>query len=205
MGDISLDLPVSGEAFATAGPKVVTALSTIQTLVNGELDDDNLESPPWDKRTIATYNFSTYPPISAAIFGVSIAEGRTVLVSSGTSPLHALPLISANHAVTDKTTKLQLVLSTQTNAAVTGRILTAGLAPISAVGGAGSAITYTHGANAVIAGHTLSASSAQTTTGTAIDFPVSATSHYIVTVAFNGTMNDLAVVSGQIDVLAYHV
>lgn len=44
MGTISITLPTAGFPNSTEDPKVVTALSTIETVINGNLDDDNIAS-----------------------------------------------------------------------------------------------------------------------------------------------------------------
>lgn len=44
MGQISLQIPQSGQSFGTEGPKVATDLTTIQTWANGNVDSSNVSN-----------------------------------------------------------------------------------------------------------------------------------------------------------------
>ena len=70
MGLISLSLPVVGNQNYTEDPKVTTALSTIQTLVNGSLDNTNLSGS-------AAIKNSQLAGFSAGFTNISTSESRT--------------------------------------------------------------------------------------------------------------------------------
>lgn len=176
MGTITYTIPTNGTLNSTADPQVATALTTIQTLVNGNIDTNNL-SP-----TAAIADTQLSAPVSAvrkllfqasAIFPAGTTNGTYLLCPSGAALLSGasssttLPVCFAadsgltngaanqplDFPVAGRTAYGRLRLTAQTNTvspALTG--FTTSLYPVTVAGTAG-ALSVTAGA--AVAGSTL--------------------------------------------------
>ena len=80
MGQISLQIPQVGLSDSTEDPKVAANITTLQTLVNGQLDDTNLASP---NNAYRRAMLSAFDLITSGLAGAN----DYLLTSSGFGPL----------------------------------------------------------------------------------------------------------------------
>lgn len=124
MGNISLTLPVIGQPNSTEDTKIRDSLSTIQTVINGNLDDSNLVAAS-RKTAILGQPTLLFESAGSAISG-GVAAGNYVMTSSGgmtqvgiaagaVSTPRLFPIVSANHAVSGMTTNLRVEAILTTN------------------------------------------------------------------------------------------
>jgi hypothetical protein len=125
VGSISLQIPQSGQAFSTEGPKVSNSLTTLNTWANGNIDGANVAAALTGRRLIG--EAVALVPGSTAVGNYFIAVDGS-LVLSGASSTKAIKwwfADPANYAVVGKTnTLIALRYSLATNNTAPGASVT---------------------------------------------------------------------------------
>lgn len=191
MGTISLTIPVAGSTpFSTAAANVDTDLTTIQTLVNGNIDGANVIAGLTGRR-LAASSFMLVGGSVVAMTAVSDAAGAVVVSGNNVNgrPVNWAYLDPAGFAVTGKSnTQLVLRMSLATNATAPAINFTGQLNAVAFSGASASLITPTVGTTvtgSTVAINTPSASSAAVAETAPFTFP--AAGAYALTVVTSGT------------------
>src|SRR4051812_31591738 len=162
MGLLSLNLPVIGQSSATEDQKIRDALASLQTGVNGNLDEANVPNlaaafTTW--RTVA-WGGGTIPTQGA---------GGTLLMSGGpgAEAVHAIAAVGAagggawvfyldpaDWTANARTTKLRLRAQCSVNAVAPATNLVPGLYPVNGVSGPSGTAPALTGVGAVVSGST---------------------------------------------------
>jgi hypothetical protein len=193
MGLLSLNLPVIGQSSATEDQKIRDGLASIQTLLNGNVDEANAPN--------LAAAFTTYKPVQRASAEITAAAAantyamfvgpqfatNAVLVGASVV-LTQLYLDPADFNANARTSKLRIRATATPNAVAPGIVITAGLYPIATTGGASAVAPTVATIGAVVAGSTAvittpAASTPTTVTGTDFNFP--AAGHYAMGFATN--------------------
>jgi hypothetical protein len=164
MGLLSLNLPVIGQSSATEDQKVRDALASLQTGVNGNLDEANVPN--------LAAAFTTYkPPIAWGGGVIVVGAGGTYLLTGGAHPAAAASgsvqtlgaagtagwafrLDPARYGANARTTKLILHWELNVNAVAPGTNFVPGLYPVASFGGASGAAPTINTLGAVVTGST---------------------------------------------------
>lgn len=141
MGTLSLTLPTAGSTLnSVADPEIVTAFTTVQTLVNGNIDGANVAATLTGRRLVGEMDVFLNGAVAATYFscdGSQLASGGS-LASLGPKWWHLDP---AGFAITGKSnTQLIVRLSVATNAT----------APTVSFAGKLCAVTFAGGGNVIV-------------------------------------------------------
>jgi hypothetical protein len=213
MGQISLSIPISGQPNSTEDAKVSTDLTTIQTVINGNLDDTNFASPNSALRRVilqATGCISAGTSAGdvlfngASVIGSGSATGFPATLWQGDAGYSAQP---QDYQVAGKTAYGRVRVGLATNATGCGVTLTFGLYLLTAFSGvAGSSVAYSFGS--AVAGTTVAVASpgAGTNVGAeSAQFTLPVTSGaYALGVNLNGLTNTNSFVVCTAQLLAYN-
>lgn len=153
MGQISLQIPQSGQPNSTEDPKVATDLSTIQTVINGNLDDTNMASPNNGVRRLLLGTWGLFQSATAAgTYWFTTFSGQAVLSGSSATTGPQIWLGDSGWSsqpqdfqVAGKTAYGRVRVGALTNSPAPGVTFTWGLYPISALGGTGGSLAVTLG------------------------------------------------------------
>jgi hypothetical protein len=200
MGLLSLNLPVIGQGSATEDQKIRDGLSSIQTVLNGNLDEANVPN--------MAAAFTTYKPgiatgrarVSSAAPAGSYAfllgsSGLNNTLLPGTQPALedvAIEIDPARFSANARTTRLNLRFRVAPNAVAPGITFTAGLWQIATTGGAsGNAPTIATLNGAALTGSTAVVATpgalSLTATASSGDFTCPAAGLYVMGVVTSGT------------------
>lgn len=96
MGSISLGIPQAGQTFATEGAKVATDMTTIQAVINGNLDSTNLSASAAIARSQMAGSFGNlaFTPVST---NTSCVDGSLYYVSAASTM--TLPTATLNRTI----------------------------------------------------------------------------------------------------------
>lgn len=163
MGTISLSIPQTGQPNSTEDPKIASDFTTLQTVINGNLDGSNVAATLTGRRQVMQAPFfvigntSSNPWLSGA--ADSLASGSNT-TNRGIVWAYLDP---ANFAVTGKSnTQLIVRMSCATNGVAPATNFTGGLFPVTFSGGTGT-ITITAGTIVTGSSVTISTPSASST------------------------------------------
>jgi hypothetical protein len=209
MGTISLQIPQVGQPDTTEDVKIANDFTTIQTVINGNLNDANLLSPNSSVRNLLLT--SQAPAGGGAVAGdyFFLPEG-TGFVSSGTSGTTAIACWQGDagysgqpqdFTVANKSAYCRIRMSVQTNATAPAVTFVASLYPLTGIVGGAGTITYTFGA-ALAGGASVAspgASSAVGATGAQFAMPTANTA-YTLGVNISGTTaaNSFTAITAQL-------
>jgi hypothetical protein len=213
MGLLALNLPVIGQSSATEDQKVRDALSSIQTLLNGNVDEANAPN--------MTAAFTTYKTVlwGGGTAGSGITGAGPWIVSGGpnaqaqlqpaavgaaNSAAFAFYLDPADFTSNARTTKLRIRWLWTTNAVASGVTLTPGLYPVGSFGGVSGAAPTIASLGTVVGGSTVTFTTpgAATTTVSTAEFTAPAANYYVFGFASSGAMaaGAWAFISAQLQV-----
>lgn len=189
MGTIAPTIPTVNQPRYTEETDSRTALSTILTLVNGNIDGANARAFLSQYRTFVEAETVIFGSSAAGVYMGSIAA-TTNICKSGTAAQSypvLVPFVAADHAVTGLTTVLRLRVFTTTNGTAPGISYTYGMYPISSIAGSGNTINLTVGA--VVAGSTVTRTTPAASSGfvdASADFAIPSDGRYVLGVSTSG-------------------
>jgi hypothetical protein len=205
MGLLSLNLPIIGQLNSTEDPKILTALTSIQTLVNGNLDAANTSHALFGAyRTVEQTYFTAGPAqiTGAANFYLLGVGGAGSVVGSGVAASIAPAVvrsIPADYTISGLTTVGRVAVEMWTNATAPAITFTFQLFSLSGLGGGAGLITPTIGAGVAGSIATITTPALGTTTSAvSSDFtlPTSGGTAYVMGVASSGAMAANSYVAG---------
>jgi hypothetical protein len=188
MGTIAITLPTIGDPNSTEDADVRNSLSTLQTVVNGNIDGANAPALASYYRRLARGS-GLLAAGSAANTYYAIATGDLLTTSLNDIgiPKEILDLRSADLAVTGLTAKLRLRATILTNNTAPAVNFTFGLYQITTATGGAGALTYT--VNTVVATAAINAPAANLgTAANSADINLPTDGYYLFGVVTSGTM-----------------
>jgi hypothetical protein len=205
MGLLSLNLPVIGQQSATEDQKVRDGLSTIQTLLNGNVDEANVPNLAaaftswkdvlWGGTTAGSSTVTGAGPW--LIFGPSWANGTAQPLPVGTTALASMGfrLDPADWAANARTPKLRIRWQAIVGSTAPAATITPGLYPIASYGAANPAIASV---GAVVTGSTAvftTPAAASNTVTLSTEFNAPAAGDYVLGFASSGAFTTGAIVA----------
>ena len=168
MGQITLPIPQAGQLNSTEDPKVASNFTTIQTVINGNLDDTNAFSPNNAVRRVLL-QASSSPGSPSTIADYLLMSAGFGFMTNGQAPTGAVPMmwgdqgLSGNPTcwtVPNKTTKAIVRASVITNGTAPGVAITAGLYQITLSSGSSGQLLLSFGSALGGSGGTISSPAA---------------------------------------------
>jgi hypothetical protein len=213
MGTISLQIPQVGQPDTTEDVKIANDFTTIQTVINGNLNDANLASPNSSVRHLLLEGVGLLPAGTTAADYFFVPTGSTLNPNSEGNP-QAMTLWQGDagysgqpqdFTVANKSAYCRIRMSVSTNATAPAVTFVASLYPLIGLFGGLGSITFTFG-TALAGGASIAspgASSAVGGTGAQFAMPTANTA-YALGVNINGTIAANSLVSITAQLYAYN-
>lgn len=194
MGLLSLNLPVIGQGSATEDQKVRDALSALQTLANGNLDEanvPNLAAAFGYKRLERARTTLSTPVAGTYLLQLSNAANNTaVAAATAFVQAHVFELEPALFTANARTTKLNLRVVLRTNAVAPAVTYNLALYPVTGYGGASGNEPFVNAVGTGITGSSVTfttPTASSTVLQNSGDFTIPATGEYVIGVTPSGT------------------